>query len=182
MSLEPTETPLAEPPIRRAGRFGLASVRLRLGAERFELSVWDWEPMSLLCVPVAWGLLWALSEPLRFLVACCIGIGLLAVQARRVVTVTQTGSFAEHRLFGICWRRLNLGIRPRFQSGLVWNWCELAVVPADERLRKLRHDEDRFVLADWDDRNEQATRDADRVAALANAETVRLHEGLPERT
>ena len=102
-------------------------------------------------------------------------------QARCVVTVTQTGSFAERRLLGICWRRRDLGIRPTFQSGLVWSWCELAVVPADERLRKVLHDEDRFVLADWDDRYEQATRDADRVAALANAETARLHEGLPER-
>ena len=170
--------PRAKPPIRRSGRFSLTGVRLRLGAERFEISVWDWQTMLALLVPAAWGLL---ELPFRISLACCIGFGLLVAQARCVVTVTQTGSFAERRLLGICWRRRDLGIRPTFQSGLVWSWCELAVVPADERLRKVLHDEDRFVLADWDDRYEQATRDADRVAALANSETARLHEGLPDR-
>lgn len=182
MPLEPTEAPLAKLPLRRSGRFGLASVRLRLGAERFELSVWDWEPMLLLGVPLAWGLIWGASElPPRILLACCTGLGFLVVQTRRVVTVTQTGAFAEHRFFGICWRRRDLGIRPTFRSGLGWNWSELAVIPADERLRKALHDEERFVLAEWDDRDERTTRDAERVTALANAETARLHGDLPEQ-
>lgn len=122
--MEPTEPPLVTRSGRRARRFGLPSVRLRLGTEGFELSAWDWVPLfwlltfvgcCLVCLPVSWRLLCELLEQsLSIPLASCIVLGLLVGQARRVVTVTKTGASAEQRVFGIGWCRRDLGVRPAF--------------------------------------------------------------------
>jgi hypothetical protein len=163
---------------RRPRRFALTSLRLRLGAERFEVSIWDSLPAHLLLGLALYGgwFLFSLRSPLLYWAYG--GLALLAGLPRCVVTVTRTGSWAEHRLLGLCWRRRDLGVRPKFDCGPVWGWSELSVTPSDERLRERLHDRDRFVLAEWEDDNESKTADAERVAALANAEVVRLHEGV----
>lgn len=189
--MEPTEPPLVTRPGRRVRRFGLPSVRLRLGTEGFELSAWDWEPLLWLIMfvacwsyglPMSWRLLWELMEQSLFvLLASCIAFGLLVGQARCVVTVTKTGAFAERRVFGICWRRRNLGVRPAFEWGGGWEEDALVVKPADEQLRKLLGEGEEFVLTLWGVSDEHAIRDGVRVIALANAEIARLHQDLPDQ-
>ncbi len=162
----------------RNDRSRFACARLWLGADRFTISVWDYEPAALLLGALLYGgfdLLSLLPDlPTGVALALCGGLGLLAGIGHRVVTVTRGGAWCENRLLGIPWRRRDLGWMPRFTSGDVRDWSELAVIPSEQRLRAGLHDDERFILADWsgDDVKE---RDGKRLSELANAETARLH-------
>lgn len=55
------------------------------------------------------------------------------------------------------------------------------VKPADEQLRNVLDEGERFVFELSTFSDEHATRDAVRVIALANAEIARLHQDLPDQ-
>jgi hypothetical protein len=155
-------------------RFAFPRARIRLGAARFELSFWDYEPLFAL---LALGtVVVALAIEGGQLARGCLAATVLGmISARRVLVVAQDAAWFEHRVFGMAWRRLPLGLRPAVTSGVVWDWSEISVVPTDAALRAPLHDGERAVLAEWSADDPRADAEALQLAALAQREIARLH-------
>lgn len=157
-------------------RSALRSARVRTTEDRFELSTWDGGFALVVGMALSAGL-WMLSV----WVGATLGIASMAIgafaiaTARQRLVVTRDDARAEWTVLGICWKRARLGRRPSVETGLGWSWSELAVLPSDERLRKGLHDDERFVLAQWDDEDTARRSAGAELAALARREIDRLH-------
>jgi hypothetical protein len=164
------------PPEDLDGRFAFRSARVRIGRDRFELSMWDsaWIGMAIGVVPFAPFLLAVLTTLAS---AAIIGslLFLLSVAPRRALVVTRRDAWIEERFAGLTWRRARLGRRPDVETGIGWDWNEIAVIPSDPVLRIGLHDGERVVFAEWGLNDSRKDDDARRLAAFANAEIARLH-------
>jgi hypothetical protein len=135
------------PPPRPTARFGFASARTRIGAERFELSFRGVElelmPLAVIgvsCV-IAFPSMWAVIGAMATFVALAVG--------RVAMVVTRQGTWVERRVAGVCWRRYWLGRGARIECGVGWDWDEIAVFPADRALAAPLHDHERAVLVSF---------------------------------
>ena len=159
--------------------FAFPSARIRVGEDRFELSMWDCEPtvvvgLDVLGFPFIW-----MATSFDFAMTA-LGLALIViVSARRTLVVTRQSSWVSSTILGVRYKIEPLGRRPHLEGGLVWDWSEISVTPSDESLKPALHDGDRAVLVSWGELrvSEEKDRDAAFIAEVANAEIARLHPG-----
>jgi hypothetical protein len=183
--MSPYRTAAAPPPLRPASQpsvgFAFRSARVRLGEHRFELSFWHSTPLCLLLMALV-----VLTPilPIRVMMALAVVCAIVGLPFRTTLRVTRQSSWVRWTVLGMCWSSHELGRRPALENG-GYDWDEIAVVPSiavgpsQERFLRGLHDDQRAVLAEWDEGSPPKDQDAARLIALAHAEIYRLHEDLP---
>jgi hypothetical protein len=152
------------------------SARIRIGADRFELSFANPLPLVvtlLLLATTGLPLSLALAD-WRAALLVLVPVLALVASSRTKFVVTAETSMSRHSVLGIPWRRRRLGRHPEVKLD-GWSWNEIAIHPSDPALRRGLHDDEREVLVDWNDGDVARNRDAERLIQLARAEVQRLH-------
>lgn len=167
-------------------RLAFRDARIRIGADRFELSfAREWKHLALVGLAFL-----VMAGPFLSLVCIAPRVVVLALEVvaagltasvlagTQHLVVTRHGAWADTTLFGVRISRHALGHHPKVDN-LGWDWQELAVYPLAESLRRGLHDEGRFVLVEWADGDAARCSDGKHLQAIARAEILRLHGAPP---
>ena len=153
--------------------FAFRSATARHGLDRFELAFWDYTPTMWVVVSLFTGGALALRvlrdlAPLWMFAAALSVVILGCIDAKNVLVATRASTYVERRVFGIRWKRIDLGRLPKVVFDLAYDWSELAVVPSDPARSVGLHDGARFVFAEWSAHLESKDREAAHLADIAN--------------
>ena len=178
--MAPYRTPAAPQPLalpRACPDFAFRCARLRLGADRFEMSFFDLVPLFTIAfvgLP-CFLLLPAVLAYARYWLPLVLAAALYAASSRNVFVVTRDTSWLACRLLGVELKRTPTGRHSKLALG-GWNWTEICIEPSDPALAAALAGEDRAVLVEWDDSDERRTRDAALLMELAREQIARLHK------
>jgi hypothetical protein len=146
---------------------------LSLRDERATLTFWD-PTLSIISVLVVSAGFSGFGFSTESLLCASFAVA-ASLAARTRLTVTRQCAVGEYCVFGLCWRRFDLGREPVVSSGAEWSWSEVSVFPTHTSLRDRLHDRERFVLCDWIGESDAKTQEADSVVSRMQDEIVRLH-------
>ena len=169
---------MALPSTSSSDQLGFPNARIRVGAERFELSFGvAWKRFAAILLFAVWSAAFLLPIVPVAAAAVLLVVVFLVLVERRHLVITRRGSWGVTTLLGVQVSRHALGLHPKVDN-LGYDWDELGVYPILPELRRVLHDGERFVLVEWTEQDGPKATDGRHLLEIARAEVLRLH-GLP---
>ena len=171
-------------------RLAFRDARIRIGADRFELSFGrEWKHLVLVgcaaLVALGPSLVVLVDLPRLVLLVIAVAAGCLTLAfsigvlaGDRHFVVTRHGSWGVSTFLGLRFSSRPLGHHPKV-ANLGYDWEELAVYPRDQHLCAGLLDNERFVLVEWAGGDEARCRDGAHLQEIARAEILRLQGPAP---